>query len=165
MVGISELLQRILTVHPDFFSIESETGLFSSQEIFSRRHFDLDQQHSDALISASSNIVDFMDRAITVLQKDRPECRFVEKTPQHVRRLRFLIKHFPNAQFVHIHPTSKRTQTSWGEMSEQPETSLQDSGNRSTHHPLGVGGRSFPRRNPITSQELRAMRWCRLDMR
>ena len=37
------LLQRMLSVHPDLFSIEAETGLFSMQNIFdpARRHFDL----------------------------------------------------------------------------------------------------------------------------
>jgi hypothetical protein len=97
------LLHRILSVHPDFFSVESETGLFTGQEIFSRTHFGLDRQQTDALVNASTDIVDFLDRAIAVIQTNRPGDRFVEKTPQHVHRLPFLIRHFPNAQFVHIH--------------------------------------------------------------
>jgi protein-tyrosine sulfotransferase len=98
------LLQRILSVHPDCFSLESETGLFSHQDIFARLHFGLGREETDALFATSRDIVDFMCKGIGILEKKYGvEKRFVEKTPQHVLKMRFLLDRFPNARFLHIH--------------------------------------------------------------
>lgn len=97
------LLQRICSVHEQLFSIEGETGLFSWQNIFrDRRHFGLPDEDLSQLFATSRDTVDFFSKAITILENKNHNAMFVEKTPQHVLRLSFLRKHFPNAKFVHI---------------------------------------------------------------
>jgi len=97
------LLQRILTVHPELFSIEFETGIFSYQNIFSRRHFGFSKEQLKSLFENSKDLVNFFHNSIEILENQNPGKTFVEKTPQHILHLRFLIKHFPNAKFVHIY--------------------------------------------------------------
>jgi len=97
------LLQRILTVHPELFSIEGETGIFSYQNIFSRRHFGLTESELNELYNTSTDIVEFFDNSIKILEKQNLGKTFVEKTPQHILHIDFLIKHFPNASFIHIY--------------------------------------------------------------
>lgn len=96
------LVQRILACHPDFFSIEGETGLFSLQNIFTRRHFDLDRPEVETLFGLARDTVDFFDHAVERLRAKGHTGTFVEKTPQHVRHLPFLLRHFPQALFVHV---------------------------------------------------------------
>jgi len=97
------LLQRILSIHSQLFSIEGETGLFSYQNIFDprRKHFGLSDGHLRWLYKESIDIVDFFEKGVQILS-DENGGRFVEKTPQHVLYLPFILKHFPNAQIIHI---------------------------------------------------------------
>ena len=99
------LLQRILSVHSELFSIEGETGLFSYQNIFDkkRHHFNFKSDQLTTLFKNSNDIIDFFTNAVNELKKNHHSSnRFVEKTPQHILHLPFLIKHFPNAKFIHI---------------------------------------------------------------
>lgn len=96
------LVQRILTVHDDYFSIEGETGLFTRRSIFGRRHLGLDEHETELLLGRSSDIVDLFERGVRYLAKEKQGRIFVEKTPQHVLRLGFLMGHFPAARFIHV---------------------------------------------------------------
>lgn len=98
------LLQRMLAVHPSFFSIQGETGIFSWQSVFRRESnpFGLDvTTHSD-ILEGSKDIVDYFSRSVRFLSGKAHGARFVEKTPQHVLWLPFILKYFPNAQVIHI---------------------------------------------------------------
>ncbi|MDH5694325.1 MAG: sulfotransferase [Gammaproteobacteria bacterium] len=96
------LLQRLIASHSAFFSIQAETGLFSWQNIFARDHFGLSHDENRMLFKGSKDIIDFFDQAVTLLSTRHAGKRFIEKTPQHVLHLSFLLKHFPTARFVHI---------------------------------------------------------------
>ena len=96
------LLQRVLAVHSGFFTIPEETGLFSHQNIFTRRHFGLSDRDTRRLLDGSQDIVDFLDRGIAHLEQERPGRIFVEKTPQHVLAIPFIRRHFPRAAVVHL---------------------------------------------------------------
>lgn len=96
------LLQSVLAAHSELFSIPGETGLFSNQNIFGRRHFGLSWEENRALFRESTDLVDFFDRAVALLESRNGGGTFVEKTPQHVLRLEFLMRRFPNARFVHV---------------------------------------------------------------
>ena len=98
------LLQRLLSVHSQFFSIEEEVALFSYQNIFdpARNHFGLARSDIDTLFGQSIDIVDFFSKAVNLLSKRNSGKRFVEKTPQHIFYLPFIFKHFPNAKVIHI---------------------------------------------------------------
>jgi hypothetical protein len=96
------LLQRVLASHSALFSIEGETGIFSARNYFTRTHFRLSAEDTQSLFDRSSDIVDFFANGVMLLKERRGEGTFVEKTPQHVRHLAFLLKHFPRAKFVHV---------------------------------------------------------------
>lgn len=96
------LLQRILTVHPECFSVNAETNLFSFMEIFSQRWLGFPRGHFARLLADSRDIIDFFDHLVGSLQDPSESKIFVEKTPQHILKIKFLIRHFPNSRFVHI---------------------------------------------------------------
>jgi hypothetical protein len=96
------LVQSVLAAHSGLFSIPGETGLFSQQNIFGRRHFGLSWEENRALFRESRDVVDFFDRAVALLESRNNGRAFVEKTPQNVLRLRFLMRRFPNGRFVHV---------------------------------------------------------------
>jgi protein-tyrosine sulfotransferase len=98
------LLQRILSVHPGFFTIQGETGMFSLANIFSleRRHFGLPDSVIEKLFAESADVVDFFQKSVKLMEAGKAGGRFVEKTPQHVLRLPFILKHFPRAHLIHL---------------------------------------------------------------
>jgi len=99
------LMQRMLSVHPELFSTDSESGLFSYRDIFARKYFSLSWDETHRMFRQSSDVVNFMDNCTDFIRRAHglPQTtRMVEKTPQHVIRLNFLVRHFPNARFVHM---------------------------------------------------------------
>jgi hypothetical protein len=98
----TSLVQSVLAAHSGLFSIPGETGLFSHQNIFGRRHFGLSWMENQTLFRESRDVVDFFDRAVRILESRSEDRTFVEKTPQHVLRLEFLCRRFPDARFVHV---------------------------------------------------------------
>ena len=98
------LLQRILQGHSNFFSIEGETALFSAIDIFAenRMHLGLPAARQACLFQECRDTVDFFDKAIGLMSENRDEGIFIEKTPQHAKKLIFLMNHFPNSRFIHI---------------------------------------------------------------
>ncbi len=117
------LLQRVLSLHPDLFSIEGETGLFTKQNIFApeRQHFGLPTDVIQQLFLESKDVVDFFDRGLDHLAEDNPAARFVEKTPQHVFQLATLSKRFPQASFIHIVRDGRDCYCSARKMAEIPQ--------------------------------------------
>lgn len=95
-------MQSVLAAHSRLFSIPGETGIFSRQNIFGRRHFGLSWAENQALFRESRDVVDFFDRGVRLLESRAGGRTFVEKTPQHVLKLPFLIRRFPRARFVHV---------------------------------------------------------------
>lgn len=98
----TSLVQSVLAAHSGLFSIPGETGLFSLQNIFDRRHFGLSWAENRELFAASRDVIDFFDRAVGLLASREAGRTFVEKTPQHVLRLAFLARRFPRARFLHV---------------------------------------------------------------
>ncbi|MEO1622492.1 MAG: sulfotransferase [Cyanobacteria bacterium J06632_3] len=96
------LIKQILAVHTNLSGPGYETGIFMFKDIFSFGFPGFDAEEISTLLEQSQDIVQFFDRfAAENLTKEGGQ-RFVEKTPPHVLRLRFLLKHFPNAQFINI---------------------------------------------------------------
>lgn len=98
------LLQKVLESHQSLFSIQSQTAIFSYQNFWCKNRimFDLDKGIRDSLLTKSKDNVDFFENCVNYLEKDNSDKIFIEKTPQHISRLDFLLKHFPNAKFIHI---------------------------------------------------------------
>lgn len=96
------LLQSVLAAHSRLFSIPGETGLFSLQNIFARRHLGLSWGENHTLFAESRDLVGFFDRAVRHLESKNRGRIFVEKTPQHVFRLDSLMRRFPSGRFLHV---------------------------------------------------------------
>ncbi|MEM7587825.1 MAG: sulfotransferase [Acidobacteriota bacterium] len=98
------LLQRMLSLHSELFSISGETGIFTYQNLFDprRKHFGLPAARIKSLQEGSSDVVDFFRKGVSYLSTEHGGNRFVEKTPQHVLRLPFILKHFPASQVIHV---------------------------------------------------------------
>lgn len=96
------LVKQILSTHPRLRGPGYETAIFMFKDIFNFKFSGFKREEISALIQKSNDIVDFFDQfAEANLEKLGGE-RFVEKTPPHVLQLKFLIKHFPKAQFINI---------------------------------------------------------------
>lgn len=98
------LLQSILRSHSELFSIEGETGIFTFQNIFAghRTHFGLNETTLSGLYVSSADVIEFFEKGVAAISADSHGKRFVEKTPQHILRLPFILKHFPRAHVIHI---------------------------------------------------------------
>ena len=98
------LLQKVLESHKSMYSIQSETAIFSYQNFWDKNRmlFDLDKEIRDSLLKKSKDNVDFFENCVSYLDNINKGKIFIEKTPQHIIKLDFLLNHFPNAKFVHI---------------------------------------------------------------
>ena len=98
------LIQKVFEAHSKLFSIDGETAMFSFQNFWepNRMHFKLEKVKRDKFLSDSKDSVDFFTKCVQHLKSLNSGKKFIEKTPQHIKHLKFLLKHFPNAKFVHV---------------------------------------------------------------
>jgi hypothetical protein len=98
------LLQNILASHSKYFSIKSETGFFLYHNIFDpkKRYFGYSRSELNEFIKNSSDIIEFFETCIYNLDNFDQHKRFIEKTPNHILHLNFLMKYFENGKFIHI---------------------------------------------------------------
>lgn len=98
------LLQRIIGGHSSVGSLNGETSVFSPKNVYNYERFShvmTASEHAKAL-ARSIDIVDFFENIHDVPEIN--ECRYIlEKTPQHVKKLRFILEHFENAKIVNIY--------------------------------------------------------------
>lgn len=78
------------------------TSLFGFMEIFSQRWLGFPRAHFAHLLMDSRDIIDFFDHLVGSLQDPSESKIFVEKTLQHILKIKFLIRHFPISRFVHF---------------------------------------------------------------
>lgn len=97
------LLQRVLSNHNQLFSLDREIALLSKKNIFKRNLFGLSEVDNSELFDNSVDIVDYFQKGVHKLQALNSQKIFVEKTPQNVLHIDFLIKHFPNSKIVNIY--------------------------------------------------------------
>ncbi len=99
------LLQTILSAHPNISGSQRESGIFTRQNIFNakRQFCDLNEQQILSIYQESSDIVNFFDNIARAVKKREGGMRFLEKTPQHILKIPFLLKYFPKAQFICIY--------------------------------------------------------------
>lgn len=98
------LVQRVICSHPGFHSTPGESGLFTLQDVFdpSRKHFAIDAPLRERLLVESRSHVEFLDRAVRSLDATAQGRVFVEKTPQHALRTRWLLSRFPRARVINV---------------------------------------------------------------
>ena len=98
------LIQKVIESHSRYFAHDDETAMFTLQNIFrlNRKHFGLEDKKLIEALNNSNDVVDFFEKQVNRLQDDRGGDFFVEKTPQHIRHLPFILKKFPNCRIVHV---------------------------------------------------------------
>ena len=84
------LIQTRIAAHSGFASIQRETGFF-------RPDF-----YSRGLGKSFSNWGGLVKNFEAFVKTNADELTFVEKTPQHVKNLRWLLRYFPNARVIHV---------------------------------------------------------------
>lgn len=96
------LLQSVIRAHPNITGIEGETGFFMWRDIFTRRYPSLDANQTRAMFSECKDIVSLFDRYAAFIRSKYGGHRMLEKTPQHVFRLSFILRYFPQAKVINI---------------------------------------------------------------
>ncbi len=98
------LLQKMVSSHSMLFSIQTETGVFSFQNLFvaDKNHFELTEKERGELFVQARDIVDYFDKGVRTLMRKNNGKEFVEKTPQHVNYLPLILNHFPNSKVIHL---------------------------------------------------------------
>jgi hypothetical protein len=97
------LVQTIVASHPLFVSIEGETDFFSPRDLYNLnrfRSFILPKNYSEILAS-SRDVVTLFEKAY--LLRFPPGVTPVEKTPQHAKRIGFLVRHFRRARVINVY--------------------------------------------------------------
>lgn len=97
------LLHALVSSHSQCYTVQCETGLFTWQNLYDRPRFELTLNETHRRLNSSKDIVDFFERFAVSLPSYKKTHYFVEKTPQHVNHIKKLMKHFPEAKFVHIY--------------------------------------------------------------
>jgi protein-tyrosine sulfotransferase len=98
------LLQTLIAVHSKYCGITGETGMFTYQDIFgeARNYGALPKGDVANLLARSSDVVTLLDN-LAAKFKEHEDQRAIEKTPQHVNHLPFILKWFPRAQVVNMY--------------------------------------------------------------
>jgi hypothetical protein len=96
----------MLLNHSAIDGFAEETSVFSPKSIYDYRRFCsfvTSEIHKQAL-EETSDIVGFFVRlhVLGLSSQKTDRTIFVEKTPQHVRRIKFILKKFPNAKIIHV---------------------------------------------------------------
>ncbi|NJL81783.1 MAG: sulfotransferase [Chloroflexaceae bacterium] len=95
------LVKLILNVHPNLSGPGYETGFFMFKHL-SNLLLGKNDPSRQKLQTNTPDIVQAFDRFSQQRLKETGGQRFIEKTPPHVLRLPFLLKHFPKAQFINV---------------------------------------------------------------
>ena len=105
------LLKSILCAHPSFKGVTCETtGFFNYLNLFDKDRYIVlekydrfDWREIYKIANNSKDIVNFFDNFCAAFLKKFNKIRFVEKINSiTLNRVDFLIKHFPESQFIHI---------------------------------------------------------------
>ncbi len=95
-------MKFILSVHSELEGPGYETGIFMFKDIFNFKFTGFREQEISEIVKNSRDIIDFFDIFAESHLAHSCGRRFIEKTPPHVLKLSFLLKHFPNSQFINV---------------------------------------------------------------
>ena len=97
------LLHTLIAAHSNFYTVPYETALFTWQNLFDRERLGMSLDETISSLNNARDVVDYLDGFVRSLPEYESNKYFVEKTPQHVNHIKKLMRHFPNAKFVHIY--------------------------------------------------------------
>ena len=99
------LLQRLIITNPLISGFDYETSVFSPKSIYDYSRFKdfICYEKFKECIDGSNDIVTFFEQLHSDFIADSKVKFVLEKTPQHIKRLKFIIDHFPNSKIIHIY--------------------------------------------------------------
>jgi hypothetical protein len=98
------LIANVISNHSKFCSLSAETDIFGWKSCFAifEGSAGMHSGEFNQFRRQFSNVVELVDGLANKCKKQFSSERFVEKTPQHVFHLSFILKHFPQAQVVNV---------------------------------------------------------------
>lgn len=100
------LLQTLLLAHSNITGIAEETSIISPKSIHDPNRFKcfLNASAHQTILSQTTGLADFFEAVHSEVlgSSFRTKAYTVEKTPQHVKYLDFILQHFPHSKVVHI---------------------------------------------------------------
>lgn len=102
------LMFSIINSHPAFSGVDDETYFFVLRDIFNENfkgfyHANgLSKQEFIRIRKESKDLINFYDNLGKFILRRDSAVRFIEKTPEHVVYLNFLLKNFPQAKFINM---------------------------------------------------------------
>lgn len=162
------MLRRALGAHPAI-ACGPETGIFlpgrPSPERLARG-YDLNVSEVRALLEASRNQAAFIDAFFGRYLQQTGKQRWAEKTPQNLRQLDWIWRHFPEARFIHlirdgrdtvcsmrVHPERRVVDGAF--VTVRAEVPIEECIDRWVHDVrLGIGYRGNPRYHELRYEQL-----------
>ena len=98
------LLQRLIITNPNIDGFNNETSILSPKSIYDYNRFkdllniDAFQRH----IKKSTCIVSFFENMHEEFINDKNKY-ILEKTPQHIKKIKFILRLFPKSKVIHIY--------------------------------------------------------------
>lgn len=98
------MLANVIANHPAICSLDSETSLFAWKDTFLlfEGKAGMNSWRFNAFRREHKDLVAMFDALAQQRLAETGATRFLEKTPQHVLNLDYILKHFPKAQVVNI---------------------------------------------------------------
>lgn len=96
------LVKTVLQSHSDVCGVEGETWFFLRRDYAGFRHPDVSEDEMQQLVRESNSSTGLFDRFAELVKAETGAAYFLEKTPEHVLRLPYLVEHFPQSTFVFL---------------------------------------------------------------
>ena len=97
------LLQRLIITNPKINGFENETSILSPKSIKDYSRFEnlVSQKDYKKKINNSKCIVSFFEEMHNQFINES-NLYILEKTPQHIKKIKFILKYFPKSKLIHI---------------------------------------------------------------
>jgi len=96
------LMQSLLRAHPAFVGLDRETYFFLRRNYLDLDYPELTEKAMQTALSEAVDSVNLFDRVARQVVEHAGARRFIEKTPEHILRLPFLLRRFPQGCFVFV---------------------------------------------------------------
>jgi len=96
------LVKNVLQSHSKICGIEGETFFFLRENYLHFRRPSIEDERMKNIILKSRSDVDLFDRFAEIIKSQEDGEYFLEKTPEHAIRLRYILDHFPESWVIFV---------------------------------------------------------------
>lgn len=97
------LIQNIMANHPEISAVDAENAFFDYHNIFQRKYAELNMKEKNIMLSKAKDLVAFFDQYAEYIKNKKGGKYFLEKTPQNVNKLDYILKHFPSSKIINVY--------------------------------------------------------------